>query len=201
MAQKVVFLDTCDPCDHLGLPDRQADGPTHTLSLDGGPLKEFQFCARCEIAFAPLLAVLREHGQEVEPKVEAPPGAVEKPKAVSRPKKKKPKELEAPSKQKAEEPEVFIICPLDHPSAGGGPLKMKYANRNGHTGQVHPELQQWDIVWGDPDNALVARCTSHAECMKTGLAFTTTHGLGIHKRNCPLPRIDTLESGSDGDTD
>ena len=204
MAQQVVIIDQCDPCDHLGLPNVPAS-VKHVIKIDKEPTKEYDFCARCEIAFGPLLEILREHGQETEaaplmpkqrksPVRKKPSRELEQASSTTDEAEQPPAEEAAPKTQTEEQitgKRIYIICPLPHNSTRGDKKRLTYANRSGHADQCHAGARIWDIAWEDPDGALSFPCTSHTECIKVGLAFPTETGRTMHTRACPLPRIDT----------
>lgn len=175
MARGVVFQDSCDSCIYLGEEGVVAEHK-HTISIDGGPPKKLDFCGRCEKReLSHLLAVYTECGQEVE-----------------RTKPEPKKGQAAPAlKPPADEPKPkqFIICPLDHPSSGGGSKRVNYGSRGSHAKVVH-SLDISGISWEDPDGIFTVYCEAHKECLTNRLGFTSAMGLTTHVNTAPLERID-----------
>lgn len=213
MVRKLIVEDYCDGCDHLDLPAPFA-AVEHTLTVDGGPLRRVQLCPRCAIVWEPLILVYKERGQDVEtaPKETPAKRAAKKPRAKAV-KAAKSKELEPPAPLaqeqtvaeadeqapagKPKKPRQYLMCPLTHKS-GDGPRRVVYGDRNSHADVLHDHARIWEIRWQDPDGILprddegnpLHACDAHAECMETGLAFTSAVGLKQHENGCPLPRID-----------
>ena len=190
MAKDVRWIQVCDPCNQLDIPNAEAV-TTHLVSIDGGPLKEVDVCARDEEIFQQFLRDFVEGAREVpRPETEPAPAVKKrKPKAV---KTVEPKQLEKPPDENSAppKPRQVIWCPLEHPTEGGAGKAISYADRNSHADQVHDHARLWEIPWGDPENILHFPCDAHAECMKIGLSFATSRGLAQHRGACPLPRID-----------
>lgn len=198
MARRLVTLDICDDCTHNKIPNVPAVGQ-HVLSIDGQPLRRVQLCMRCEVIWEPFIAVYEQQGQDVEPPPsETPPKKAAKkrrPRAVPA---DKPKELEkAPAEPAPDKRHLLVWCPEPHPTKNGHGTPVSYETRNTHAENVHNGAKVWEIKWGDPEGILKARCESHAECMKTGLSFTSKQGLAQHQRSCQLPRVDQGSSEED----
>lgn len=197
MAKDVRFITTCDPCDHDGMSGVPAVA-TRVLSINGGPQKEIDLCARDEMSFKRLFQTYAEHGREASSKEPAVPKRA-KPSAIAAP---KAKELEKPPPATEEGPPDKVWCPLPHNSENGKGKFITYKSRGQHAKQTHDGAQVWDIEWMDPHKILTDPCTVHAECMETGLAFESAHGLSTHIAKCPLPRIDgTDNEARDGTPD
>lgn len=207
MATKVIDVNTCDDCEADDLHEVLAPHQ-YVLSINGGPFKRLDFCAPCDRAVGRLLKLYEEQGEEL--KIAAGPEPEDKPPTRTVTARRKPQELEqapltaetAPEETaapvaKAKKRGQFIICTEPHPSNGGKSLKIEYGNRATHTKACHPGMEIHDIEWGDPDKILRAPCTSHAACMRTGLAFTGGTGAATHVRNSTLPRIDQNETADD----
>jgi hypothetical protein len=198
MARKLVQLAalTCDECDKHGIPDVDAD-TTHTISIDGGPPKRFDFCPRSEKAIQFVLDLYETHGVEVPTDPDPKPAKKRRSKAVA--KKEGAKALPQESVQKAsEEPteaeppkeELRLWCPREHASQRGAGMWMKYRDRNSHAEILHKGARIWEIEWEDRHGVLTHPCTAHAECMNVSLAFASAQGVAQHIKACPLPRID-----------
>lgn len=95
-----------------------------------------------------------------------------------------------PSDQAAAKPRQYIWCPEPHKSKGGKGMRVAYGDRNSHADMCHEGARMWDIPWEDPDGIIEVYCTSHAECMKSGIGFTGATGLRGHVRTSPLSHID-----------
>ena len=199
MVRKLLTLDLCDDCDLNGIPEVPAV-TQHIIAADGGPPRRVLLCPRCELLWAPFLAVYEQRGQAID--LPAPGPAVKKAPARRKPraaKAAKPKELEAAPKAPAEEaaeeasgqlpldspsPQVpdakkqYLRCPEYHKSTDG-PKDVTYSSRNTHAGTLHG-LHVWEIAWEDPTNILVAHCTEHELCRKNKLGFTSETGLKQH---------------------
>lgn len=187
MAIKLVTQAICDGCLHFDIPNVPAV-VEYRLSINDGPRRKVQLCQRCDVVWEPLIEVVAKWGQDDPAPTEEPKRSTKKkPKAV---KAAEPKELEAVPTPAPEKPKQYLMCPLPHPSEGGGPKRVTYNDRQSHAEMLHHGAKIWDIAWEDPDHIITAHCDGHAECMKTGLGFTTKVGVAQHKRGCPLPRID-----------
>jgi hypothetical protein len=214
MAKDIKWIEVCDPCNQHDLPNTEAVAQ-HTIAVDGRPPVEVDVCGRDEVFFQEFVRLFVDCGREIPAPAqeEAPPR--KRAKAV---KTAKPKELGAPPPQAAEQlpiedkaeegksdkPVRRILCPLPHPTEGGGPKLVNYSDRNSHADMIHDGLRAWDIAWEDPEGILPResngepryQCRAHAQCIKLGLAFTTPQSLPQHYRGCPLPRIDQEPEGA-----
>lgn len=205
MAVKVTHDHTCDDCEHDRLYDVSAPHQ-HVLSINGGPFKQLDFCSPSDrVVMSRLIELYEERGRELtpEPKEQpAPPAKAKRRKPVAARKPKAiPAPAQAPEEQKHQEekeddkpPEakkrLTIWCPEPHKSKGDRGMRVAYEDRNSHADMCHDGAKLWDISWEDPDGIITAYCTSHAECMKAGIGFTSETGLRIHVRTSPLSRID-----------
>jgi hypothetical protein len=171
---KTVLL--CDPCLKHGIPSVPAVA-THTISIDGGPVKALEFCMRDEVDFEEFFRLYQEAGRVVEVPKKKEPKATRKrkPKAIEPPKEAEQLPIEDEAKQ---EPPT-LICPKIHPSTGG-PMRVKYSARGTHAKGVHEGAEVWDVLWEDPDGILTAFCREHAACRANNLGFTTGQGLKQH---------------------
>jgi hypothetical protein len=220
MAEKVTHSRTCDDCEDDGLPDVEAPRQ-YAISINGAPFKLLDFCIPSDRAvMSRLVKLYEERGVELPPK----PAPEEKPARKSVTSQRKPKELTAPAQSKepaAKKPSRekktderirqhitkdddkrargAVWCPKEHPQKNGAGSYVVYANRPSHAEQCHKGAKVWDIKWEDPDGILTVPCTSHAECLNTGLLFKNKAGLTTHINTCALPRIDNQPSG--GKTD
>jgi hypothetical protein len=200
MAKDVRIVSLCDPCDQQNFTGVEAVG-THVLSMNGGPPKEVDMCARDEALFLRVYS----SGREIHP----PPPPVEEPTPAKKPKAKavkaaKPKELpvsmaDAVEKVPTDEgtKKVQVQCLLDH-APHGGPKMVTYSSRAMHA-KGHDDRHVWDIPWADPAGVLTSYCTEHELCKKNNLGFTSQNGLSQHsvllRNNPPTPAED-----SDGQT-
>jgi hypothetical protein len=195
-----IVQDLCDDCAFNGIPDVPAF-TEHIVAIDGGRPRRIQLCTRCDKAWKPFLTIYEQQGQDVvDPAKPAKRTSKSKPKAV---KAAQPKELEAapatkepaPKKPTEAKKRLLVKCPLPHSSIGGVPKEVAYTDRGTHADMVHDHAKMWDIVWEDPYKILKHACDAHAECIKTGLSFTTERGLAQHRSACQLPRIDQGQEG------
>lgn len=205
MARRMLVLDECDECEYIGIPEVPASASV-VLAINGGPARRILLCARCEHDFAPLAELYRERGVDVEEVVERrqlgekwhakkpePKELEQAPAQTASPiervesahAKKKPKD-----KEKEHKEQVRIICPEPHQTESGGPKSIGYVYRTSHVDQCHKGMRIWDITWVYPKGLEVFPCTSHAECIKTGLSYTTPKGVSHHVKAAPLSRID-----------
>lgn len=176
MARDVKWVQVCDPCNRLDIPNAEAV-TTHLVSVDGGPLKEVDVCARDEEIFQQFLRDFIDGAREVPGPETEPAPAVKKrkPKAL---KAAEPKQLEKPpAEDPPEKKKQFLVCPLPHSSTKGGPLTVDYNNRGTHAQMVHG-VHVWEVPWQDPDGILKVTCTEHDFC--NGLGFTAKQGLSQH---------------------
>lgn len=201
MARDMKLIVTCDPCDEDGFANVPA-AATHVLAINGGPEVELDMCARDSLFVERLGRLCKERGRE-RPQQRAL-ASVKKPKAV---KAEPPKEIApAPETEAAPEKEtgrgrkkteakgeihVYVVCPLEHKSEKGGKRRVSYKDRSSHVDQCHGGMKLWDVEWEYPKGLELFHCEVHAECMKTGLAFTSAKGRVHHNHSCKLPRIDT----------
>lgn len=196
MAKDTYVLSLCDPCDDHKLPGMRA-ATSHTLSIDGGPMVELDFCVRDEASFQEVIRLYKEYGRPV-PVAPVPQSTQPKKKAKA---VKKPKELEQapaekpPAEKPAAKEKQYVRCPLPHSSTGGAPKVVAYTDRGTHADMVHDHAKMWDIAWEDPDGVLDYPCDVHTECMKTGLSFATSRGRAQHRYSCPLPHADQEQEG------
>lgn len=194
MASRVSIAATCDACALSGQPPADS-AESHTISIDGGPLKNIDLCAADARNFGFFLAVYRQEGQE-------PPSAETEQRLTTKAKKKAHKAVvsqerlelvvapePAAEPEKAQTSKLTIVCPHNHPASGGGSKLVNYVNRSAHAKMVH-DREAYEIVWGDPDRILKVPCTSHKECLAVGLRFTSQVGLRTHTRASPLELID-----------
>jgi hypothetical protein len=201
MAQDIQIKTTCDPCDHDGYRNIDAVD-TVRVTINGGPLKDIDVCARDKEGFRRLLAIYDEYGQPVETRKSAPvrelPAVKEEPKAIEAPKPKKDTKAgkkRAGKNTKAESgTELTVICPLPHPSKNGEPQRVVYSTRNTHVKQCHPGVNFCEVKWGDPDGILKFPCTAHKECVASGMSFKSAAGLTQHMRSIQLTPADPEET-------
>jgi hypothetical protein len=207
MTRDVRWVVCCDPCELDGDEDVQAVA-AHTISIDGGPVREFDLCPRDERLFQAIMRIYKEGARDVLPPPEPEPAPVKKARTK---KAAKPKELPAAPVATADELPVFeeeqpsersrlrVWCPLPHRSEGGKGKSIGYADRNSHADMSHDHAKIWDIAWEDPEGIFPKdeitglprhACRAHKECMEVNLAFTTAIGLVHHIRGCSLPRVD-----------
>ncbi|WP_406290062.1 hypothetical protein [Embleya sp. NBC_00896] len=181
MAQHIAL--TCDWCDLFDLPDEPAV-VSRVLALDGPP-RTVDLCGRCDVELARLHA-LYDRGRDLpdEPRRDRAGGRARAgTEAVA------PAGPEAGASVAEVRPKPTVLCPLPHPSADGGPLRVTYAHRGNHADMVHHGSRIWDIEWEDPDGILTNPCTEHEACSAHHLSFTTPKGLTAHINACPLPRL------------
>lgn len=183
MAQDIQVITTCDPCDLHDIRGVTAVA-SHVLAIDGGPLKQIDVCARDEALFQEFLRIYTVSGREMETAAASAPARKRKAKAVETSQQKELEEAPVsqpdtkPAAKKPAKEKLFVLCPLPHPSTGGGPMRVEYSNRGTHAPMVHDGAHVWDIEWQDPDGILKAFCTEHAAC--NGIGFTSKAGLSQH---------------------
>jgi hypothetical protein len=181
MAQHIAL--TCDWCDLFDLPDEPAV-VSRVLALDGPP-RTVDLCGRCDVELA-RLRVLYDRGRDL-------PDDSRRPAAARRSVTAEPTAASEPVAE--DRPKPTVRCPLPHPSADGGPLRVTYAHRGNHADMVH-SARIWDIEWEDPDGILTSPCVAHEPCLEHHLSFTTPKGLTAHINACPLPRIDAASDSA-----
>ncbi|MYW05192.1 hypothetical protein GT354_44355, partial [Streptomyces sp. SID3343] len=144
---------------------------------------------RCDVELARLQA-LYDRGRDLPTESRRPPAAGKRGTA-------EPAAPPAPAPAAAENrPKPSVLCPLPHPSADGGPLRVTYAHRGNHADMVHHGARIWEIEWEDPDGILTSPCAAHEPCLEHHLSFTTPKGLTAHVNACPLPRIDAANGSA-----
>lgn len=227
MATRRIFEVLCDDCDEHGLTDVPAPF-RHTLALDGGPVKQLDFCPRDEIAFVDYIVKLYERGVVVEepapaekkpvrkdvPKqastedqppepVPAPPqNAPAAPVSKPRPSKQKPSKAAKEDEAKVQR---LIWCPEPHTSKRGKGMFIDYVGRHTHAPNCHDGKQPWEIAWEDPHGHFKAFCTAHEPCRlgsPRGYGFTTKQGLRQHlqARELPISDADGQPPGKEADS-
>lgn len=182
MARGIIVQSHCDWCDAMGLQGVVAT-ERHTIGIDGDEPKALDFCPRCEMILEPIIRLLQERGQDLEPpKRHKRAQQAKQPEATPLP--EPVPELAPPLPPEDTKPNQKVICPLHD----DGKL-INYSDRNMHAERTH-QVRVWDVEWGDPEGALTDPCKAHQVCVDNNLAFTTKLGLTHHIRLAPLDRID-----------
>jgi hypothetical protein len=205
VARRLLTIETCDWCKKLGLEDVEAERSVH-LGIDGPP-KRFEFCQLHLLQLEPLLELCQDEKfgvdeslkpkrrgqqkqqQELEPSPWINAREPEQPtqlEVVPAESEKQEEPTEKPSKYQKD---VWVVCPLPHPTQKGGPKRVRYSIRATHAEKAHDGLKLWDIRWEDPDGVFTVKCEAHAECEKTGLGFTSELGLKQHIKASPLEKL------------
>jgi hypothetical protein len=202
-----TLIDTCDPCEKLleieGMPaDRSI-----TIAINDGPAKRIEVCTQHLHMLKPILDMYDQCGldESFKPKRRGTNKKQEDPEpaaSLDTEEPPQPRQLEMASAPEPEQDpskhkkDVWVVCPLSHPTENNGPKRVRYSIRNTHADKVHGGLRLWDIAWDDPDGVLKVKCEVHKECLKTGLGFTTGHGLTQHIKASSLERVaeDELEN-------
>jgi len=179
MVRRFITQELCDDCIHHDIHDVPAI-VEYVLVVNGDKLRKVQLCARCDLIWQPIIAVYQQQGQEVDiPSERSAPKAAKKRKsqAVTA---AKPKELAPAPEEPAAEGDttqhLHIVCPIPHPSEGGGKRRIRYSDRSSHVDQCHEGIRIHDIKWEDPDGILKAFCERHP----TPLGFTSERGVKQH---------------------
>jgi hypothetical protein len=206
-----TLIETCDPCEEfLGLEGMPAERSI-TIAIDGGPPKRWEVCGPHLHMLKPVLEMYERCGVDESLKRKRTPSKRDVPEPeetgtfpipTQAPKQLEMAQTAEPEKQPARDKpskykkDVWVVCPLPHPQSKHGPKRVRYSTRATHAEKVHNGLRMWDIEWEDPDSVIVAKCETHAECLKTGLGFTSEVGLTQHIKASPQEKLpdDELEN-------
>lgn len=188
MAKDIKWIEVCDPCNQHHIPNAEAS-EKHVIAIDGRPAMEVDVCPRDEAIFQEFVRLFVDCGREIPPPVQEAAPPKKKAKAV---KAAKPKELEPPAAEQAPDSKppkakLQLVCPLAHPSEGGGKRRVSYVDRSSHTDQCHNGMKAWEIEWEDPDGILKVFCTE-GSCKRYG--FTSERGFTQHVRSMHNPPAD-----------
>jgi hypothetical protein len=198
MVRRLVTQDLCDDCSYHELPEASAVVELQ-LAINGDKLRRVQLCPRCAIIWQPLVEVYQKMGQNIDVKpVEAPvkrsaAKQVKEPGAKELASSAKPAEKTATKKRGPGRPKLQIVCPLPHPTQGGGKQTIAYNDRNSHVDQCHHGYKPYEVEWEDPNRILKVFCTE-PPCKRLG--FTSDRGLAQHARMHRSPKTLTADDST-----